>query len=310
MAVLALGAPVRAGSIFSANGVGEQLPGGGTRAQGLGSGGIGLADSLSFNTMNPALAAFLPRTTFRLGGQVGFWNTRSNGRTDSDGEFTWQDVAIYLPITSRWKLGFGAQPLRQMDIMTFEPGTAVFPGQGDTIDIEQRNLWRGSALELRLDNAVRVTDKLALGLSAAYALMRVERRQTIDMPRLEGRQYYNDISYRQVETFRGWSAALGGFYQVSPRVGLGVMLKPRVTGNWTYDFSKIGADSTLKRDRRGKSPGDFRLGGSYQFAERWRGVADVAVGQWEREDLGILLADLLHSTAPVNPLFRFDRLRA
>ena len=134
--------------------------------------------------------------------------------------------------------------------------------------------------------------------------MRVTR-QTITMD-LRGSKDGNITTisrYRQVETFRGWSAALGGFYQVSPRVGLGVMLKPRVTGNWTYDFLKIGADSTLKRDRRGKSPGDFRLGGSYQFAERSRGVADVAVGQWEREDLGILLADSLHSIAPVNPLF-------
>ncbi len=303
VAVLALCVPVQAGSVFSANGVGEQLPGGGTRTQGLGGGGIGLADSLAFNTMNPALSAFVPRTTFRVGGQIGFWNTTAHGRTDADGEFTWQDVAIYVPMTARWKLGFGAQPLRQMDIMTFEPDTAVFAGTADTVAFEKRNRWRGSAIELRLDNSVRVTDKLALGVSAAYTLLRVERRQTIDLPQRVGRQYYYDTAYRQVETFRGWSAAVGGYYQVSPRVGVGLMLKPRVTGNWTYDFSKLDADSSLKRDRRGKSPGDFRVGASYRFAERMRSVADIAVGQWEREDLGILLADSLHSAAPINPLF-------
>ncbi|RPH93212.1 hypothetical protein EHM69_10875, partial [candidate division KSB1 bacterium] len=93
------------GSVFSANNLGEQCVGGGVRAQGLGGGGFALLDSLSFNTTNPALSALLPRTTLRMSGQIGLWSTTGlDGRKDTDGEFQWQDLCVYFPVTHIWKI--------------------------------------------------------------------------------------------------------------------------------------------------------------------------------------------------------------
>ena len=140
------------GSIFSGNGIGEQQVGGGIRALGLGGGGLGLRDSMSFNSLNPGLVAFVPRTTMRMGGEIGFWNTTSNGLTDSDGEMTWKDLRLYVPLTSRWKFGAGLEPVFRQDLHTIGTRSANFPtDSADVQDYEERVTWTGSTADVRLD---------------------------------------------------------------------------------------------------------------------------------------------------------------
>jgi hypothetical protein len=289
------------GSIFSANGNGEQVVGGGTRAQGLGGGAFGLADSMAFNTENPALAAFARRTVFRASGEATAWTTHSGGRRESDTDFQWKDFCLYFPVSSRWVVGAGAQPTRLMDLRTFDSLDAAFANEG-TLGYQRRDGFRGSSVEIRVDNAYRVNDRFGLGLSVAYALQRYEHDRTFAFPVIENQSYYRSLSYAETQTYRAWSARLGAYFSPTPRLGLGVAFEPRNRGEWAYTFAKGGSDSTMTRSRGGDHPGDLSAGVSYLVSNRVRAVADVEVGQWQAGDMGIM-ADFAGADRPVNPLF-------
>ena len=298
---------VRAGgSVFAPNGLGEQLTGGGARVQGLGGGGIALADSLSFNTQNPALAAFAPRTIFRVGGELGLWSTTADGRTETDAEVLWKDFAIYWPVTRAWRVGLGAAPTRHMDLHTFGLHTAVFPqpggGAASEVIYEERNVWQGSAVDWRVDNAIRLGERGALGVSAVYTALRNERERILDMEEVVARSYYFDTEYHETERFNGWSVVGGLYVNPAPKWGLAVTFRPRTGGRWRYTLTKLGSDSTVKTDRRGDMPGEIRLGASYRPGKRLVAVADLQLGQWSQDDLGIM-ADRASLPAPENPLF-------
>lgn len=288
------------GSMFSGNNVGEQLVGGGVRAAGLGGAGIALSDTMSFHSGNPALIVFTTRTMFRMSGHVAWWGTSTKGQSDADAETVWRDVGVYFPLSSVWKIGFVAEPTRHSDLATFGQRTADF---GDTIvHYEQRDVWQNGTVELRFENAWRMGDRAALGVGAVYSIMRNANRHTIDLDQIVPSSYYLDASYRQAETYRGWTADIGAFAQVTPRLGIGAVFRPRGTGEWTYEFQKSQSDSTIKSERSGESPGSFKAGISYRFDSRLIGVADVQLGQWKNGDLGAL-ADVKAMGTAVNPLF-------
>ncbi|MFZ5434044.1 MAG: hypothetical protein ACOZB3_09755 [Calditrichota bacterium] len=289
------------GSIFSANGVGEQSTTGGARAAGLGGGGYGLADSISFNSSNPALAAFLKRTSVRMCGQIGFWHTTGVNNSDADAEFSWKDFRLYFPITNRWKLGFGAEPTQQTDLNTFAQRTAIF-GDTSTVHYEQRDVWVGSTVELRIDNALQLSEKAALGIGAVYIIHRSSWTHTLDFDAISGTSHYIDAAYRNTETFRGWTADLGAFLQVTPKLGIGAVYRPRISGDWTYEVEKSNSDSLVKSEHRSNAPGFVKLGISYNLKSRLIGVVDVQYGQWASNDK-VEQADLGRGGEPINPLF-------
>lgn len=289
------------GSMFSGNSVGEQLVGGGVRAAGAGGTGIALADSMSFHSGNPALIALATRTMFRMSGHVAWWGTSADGRNDTDAETVWQDVGVYLPLSSVWKIGLVAEPTRYADLATFGQRTAVF-NDTNAVHYEQRDVWQNGTVDLRIENAWRIGDRAALGIGAVYTIMRNANRHTIDLDQHVSSSYYLDASYRQVETYRGWTADIGAFARITSKLSAGVVYRPRGSGEWTYEFQKSQSDSVNKSERTGGSPGNVKAGISYAFSPRLIGLADAHLGQWEQGDLGAL-ADAKASEPPVNPLF-------
>lgn len=287
--------------MFSGNGVGEQIVGGGTRAQGLGGGGLGLADSMGFNSDNPALAAFSLRTLIRMSGQFGYWETSSNGKKDTDAEFLWKDFFVYFPVMKAWRIGVGAAPQMRMNVRMFQNRVAVFDTAAP-FAYEEDGSWQGGRVDLRLDNSVKLSDKLALGLSSAYIMVRDERNRALLLPQIPGHAYYDSLSYDEVETFRGFTFSLGGHFAPTDRLGFGVVFRPQMSGHWDYGLSKSGGGRSLSRRRSGHSPGEIGLGASYRFARRFVGIADIRAGQWQAGDLGII-ADSAGTIRPVNPLF-------
>ena len=293
---------VAGGSIFSGNGIGEPVVGGGTRAEGLGGGAFGLADSMSFNSDNPALSAFTEHTLLRMAGQVGIFETSSAGMKDTDGQFVWQDFRVYFPVMKRWRLGIGATPRTQQDLKLFANRTAIFgSAAGDTVPYEDRDAWTGGRTDLMIDNAFRLSDKLAVGLSTGYIILRNDRTRLLDMPTVDPYNYYLPVSFDESETFRGFTFILGGYYSVTPSLGVGAAFRPRFNGHWDYELTKAGG-ATESSSRDGKSPGEVDLGISYKVSPRVVGVVDVRSGQWKKGDLGII-ADSAGLDNPVSPLF-------
>ncbi|MBU1983245.1 hypothetical protein KJ815_02430 [bacterium] len=299
--VLAIPPAFAGGSIFSPNGVGEELPSGGVRAIGLGGAGIGLADSMSFHSGNPALIAFTPRTLFRMSGHIGWWGTSADGRHDADAETVWRDFGLYFPVSSRWSVGIAANPSRHVDLNTFSQRIAQF-NDTNFVHYEMRDVWQGSTVDLRLENGVRLCDKVAVGLSVVYTILNNSSKHTIDLDQIVRSSYYLDAASRQNETFRGWTADVGVHVQPTARLGIGIVYRPRSTGEWTYEFEKSRSDSIARHERSGGSPGYVKAGISYRFSPRVVGVMDVQSGQWSSDDLGAL-ADVESPGTVVNPLF-------
>jgi hypothetical protein len=278
------------GSVFSANGVGEQVTTGGVRAEGVGGGLFGLKDSVSFSSTNPALAAFARRTSIRMGGTVGFWSTTADGETDADAETIWRDFALYVPVMPKWVSGFVFEPQRKMDLKLFTRKTAYFDapvGEGYTEQqYEERSAWAGSTIALRFNNAYKFTDCAAIGLSLNYLLEHNELTQKLDFDTAG----YRDVSYDQIQNYRGWSATLGLFGQVNERLGVGLFYTPRSSGNWQIESTKGNSDSTVRRETSGSQAGEFGLGLSYQLRTGWTGLLDARIGQWDNKDLKVTFA--------------------
>jgi hypothetical protein len=147
-----------------------------------------------------------------------------------------------------------------------------------------------------------LSDKLAIGLSTAYAIVRDERNRALLLPGISGHAYYDSLAYDEVETFRGFSFGLGGYYAPSPRLGIGMVFHPQMPGHWDYSLTRSGGGAPLTRSRSGHSPGEFALGAAYRFSSRYVLVGDLRAGQWQAGDLGII-ADTAGTITPVNPVF-------
>ncbi len=271
------------GSIFSGNGLGEQLSPGGARTAGLGGAGIGWRDSLSWHSANPALSGFGRRSSFRVGGYVGVWNTTANGKTDSDAETVWKDWRLYFPIAKKWAVGIGAEPLFRADVQTFERKTADY-GQGNEQTYVEHDVFRGGDLALHAEGSFRMNAMLSAGLALKYHLYRFEREQSLNFDTAG----YRDVSYSDVATYRGWAPTFGVHAQVTENTGVGLLFTPRSSGNWENDFSKSDDDSVITTDRSGDWPGEFGLGVSHGIQDGWTSVVDFSIGMWEKGDLGIL----------------------
>lgn len=276
--------------------------GGGTRALGLGGGGFAVADSLSFNSLNPALLAYVQSTTIRMGGHLAFWETSAAEGTDSDSEVSWQDFRMFIPVVKRWTIGLGAEPTRRMDLQTFEFLTAEFNdpnGQNDAgTTYERRSSWVGSMADLRADNGFLISDNFALGLTFAGTFLHNERVRQVYFDDDD----YRNVQYKDITDYRGWWIQ-GGFHaRLIPRLSIGGFYKPRGEGRWEYELSKSDSDSLLKSERSGAVPAEYGVGIAWELPPGILIAADVRGGFWETDDMGIY-ADSVRAGEPQDPLF-------
>jgi hypothetical protein len=294
------------GSIFSANGIGEHVVGGGARVLGLGGGGFGLADSMSFNSENPALTAFVRKTTARISGQFGYWQTKSGGQKDSDGEVTWKEFRLYFPLTSKWKLGLGAEPTRRMDIQTYDRRTGVYHGVStDTVTYERRIFWSGSGMDVRIENAYRISEDFAVGLSLAYSFLRNQRETAL---LFDSSSTYRSLLYTDLASYRDWWISVGSFYRFSPRFSVGSYLRKQQTGHWSYEFTKSGADTVLKSNRSMSTPEwQYGVGLSYTIPPGIAVVCDLYGEAWNSE-LGLYGGSTVKPERPMYLSLGVERL--
>ncbi len=276
------------GSIYGANGLGETLPPGGTRAAGLAAGGLALADSQGANFSNPALLGLIERTQVRLGGRMAFWSTTSAGETDADADAGIQEFYLCFPLSSIWKFGFGFIPMRQMDIRTFEWKTT------GAQTYEERTRSSGGEAEVQIVNAFKFSPRFSIGVAVGYAFRRYERWTIIDFQSSD----WQDAEFHFDDSWRGWATTIGLVYQPHPNLSLGVLYHPRLDGNWTTQFSYSEQDSVDEAEKSGRSPGEWGAGAALRFAKRWMVVGDARAGLWQEGDLGPR-----DTRTPVNPLW-------
>jgi len=276
------------GSIYGANGLGETLPPGGTRAAGLAAGGLALPDSQGANFSNPALLGLIERTQVRFGGRLAFWSTTNAGETDADADAGIGEFQLCFPLSSIWKFGFGFVPTRQMDIKTFEWKTT------GTQTYEERTRFSGGEAEAQIINAFKFSPRFSVGVTVGYVFRRYERWTIINFQSSK----WQDTEFHFDDSWRGWATTIGAIYQPHSNLSLGVLYHPRLEGNWTTQFSYSNQDSVAEDEETGSGPGEWGAGAAFRFAQRWMLVGDVRAGLWQQGDLGPR-----DTRTPENPLW-------
>ena len=272
------------GSIFSANGLGDPQIQGGTRAVGLAGGGFGLADTISFNSSNPALAAFSKSALFRMSGQLGVWTTDANGKSDNDGEVAWSDFILFLPVTSKYKIGLGVEAAARADLRTFTMRDAAFANSDSVASYEERAVWSGGTTDIWLNNAYRISDRFTLGVTVAYSFVNIDRDIILDFESSD----YQNAAYYQTARFKGWWTKIGVYWKPIDKLSVGGFFRPRTGGDWELEtFENDGSESILTK-RDGDSPSSVGGGVCFMPNNRWLFTADTRMQKWERRDLGIL----------------------
>jgi long-subunit fatty acid transport protein len=271
------------GSIFGGNGLGEPQIAGGARAIGLAGGGLGLRDSISFNTNNPALCAFARTSLYSMSGKLGIWSVKADGETERDGEYSWGDLNLFLPVTGRYKIGLGVVPSMKADLKTFMPRTAEF-SNSDTAAYEERIVWKGGTTDIHLDNAYRVNDRLSVGLTVAYSFTNMNRDVTLDFTEKD----QLNAAWYETALFKGWWTKIGFFWQPTDRLGVGAYYRPRSGGKWELSSDTNGGIAAVETKRDGETPSAMGGGLSFLVRPRLMMTADVQTQQWKRRDLGIL----------------------
>ncbi|MBU1920296.1 hypothetical protein KKG66_05585 [bacterium] len=300
------------GSIFSGNGLGEPQIQGGARAVGLAGGGLGLVDSMAFNTSNPSLAAFSRSALFRMSGQLGVWTVKSDGETDSDGEIAWSDFTVFLPVTGKYKIGLGVEAATRVDLRTFTPREAVFTGSDSVAAYEERAVWNGGTTDIRLVNAYRLSDRLAVGLTLAYSFVNLNRDITLDFESSD----YQNAAYYQTARFKGWWTKVGFLWKPADKIGIGAYYRPRSGGDWELEIFENDGSKAILTKRDGDTPSALGGGLSVMPHETWAITADLQTQFWSRRYLGILydnndqivVKDPLFMSVGVEKFAKHDRL--
>lgn len=300
------------GSIFSGNGLGEPLIQGGARAVGLAGGGLGLIDSLSFNTQNPSLAAFSKSALFRMSGRLGVWTVAADGESDSDAEANWSDFTLYLPVTSKYKIGLGVEAATRVDLRTFTMREAAFQNSDSVATYEERAVWNGGTTDIRLDNAYRINDRFAVGLALAYSFVNLDRDITLDFESSD----YQNAAYYQTARFKGWWTKIGFLWKPTDKLSVGGYFRPRSGGDWELEIFENDGSKSIVTERDGDTPSKAGGGLSFQPNDRWFFTADFQTEFWARRDLGILyddnkeieVKDPLYLSIGVEKLANHDRL--
>lgn len=276
------------GSIFGTQATGDRIVPGGVRAVGLGGAGLAIWDSLGIHSENPAAAANTTGATLRVGFFGGLYGTKDKVVSDTDSEFGWQAFRLYLNVHPRYKMGIGIDPVSRTDVRLFGQDSLGFVTDSGTVyeKFESRKVWLGSSTDIRWDHAVKLSDRLALGATVAFASTYLEVNHSLDFPTSGSSSGPRDVYYHDVQRFSGFWGGLSFLVRPSEKLSVGGFWKSEADGNWDYERSVNHGGERLFKESSGTRPGDFGLGVGYHWAPNWAAYFDAKMQSWSVKDYG------------------------
>ncbi len=276
------------GSIFGTQATGDRIVAGGVRAVGLGGAGLAIWDSLGMHSENPAAAAYTTGATLRVGFFGGLYGTKDKNTSDTDSEFGWQAFRLYLNVHPRYKMGIGIDPVSRTDVRLFGQDSLGFATDSGTVyeKYESRKVWLGSSTDIRWDHAVKLSDKLALGGTVAFASTYLEVNHSLDFATSGSSSGPRDVYYHDVQRFSGFWGGLSFLARPAEKLSVGGFWKSEADGNWDYERSVNHGGERLFKESSGSRPGEFGLGVGYHWAPNWAAYLDVKQQSWTVKHYG------------------------
>jgi hypothetical protein len=266
----------------------------------LGGAGLAIWDSLGIHADNAAAAANLTGTVLRAGMRTGLYTASDKLSSDSDSEFGWEAFRLYLNIHSRYKMGIGIDPVSSTDFRNFARDTLFYPSDSGTVYeiFEDRTAWKGSTVNFRWDHALKLSNRFAIGATAAFMSTYREINNTLDFYPLDPDEFMpdssqrgRDVYYHDVQRFKGFWGGLSLIAAPTDKLTLAAFWNSQAEGNWQTEQSISSGRERSSKDISGNRPGELGLGVGYRWARNWASYADVRQQSWKVKQYGPLYQD-------------------
>lgn len=198
---------IKYNSPYSSLGLGDQQAQSFGYNRGMADLGISLENPYFVNTQNPALLANIKYTSFEFAFKSIGHNVHSETASESSSDFTLDYMTIGLPISKRWKVAIGLQPLT--DVNYNYQSTTQFSDS-----VSSSGIYKGSGGlgKLYFSNGVRILDKdidrdsarqiysLDVGIEGAFLFGSITK-QLISQLSFDGENSNSISSYNTKNTY-------------------------------------------------------------------------------------------------------------
>jgi hypothetical protein len=275
-------------SPYSRYGIGDIIPEGNIRNQGMGGAAIGSPDIRFINYVNPATLTSNKVVSFE--GGVLYQNKRI--RSNLESQKTNGSLPFYalfaFPITNKWTTSFG---LRPSSVISFERNYSeeVVGDSATSLVIEESG--EGGINKIFLGNGIQVSKSLSLGGELSYDFGRRQVESKFGLGSID--VINQNVLYRR-ENIRGFNLKFGAFYKVKldsggkTSLGIGATYRSALSHKSDIFISRQLQQNTIiltqdTFDIYGgtfQMPSEIALGFSLKRVNKWTLSFDVLYTTW------------------------------
>jgi hypothetical protein len=268
-------------SFFSAQFVGIAEETGDVRARGLGVLGIGMRETQTAITLNPASHAALDRMTLSVMGLAGQRTSVDSRAEDQQGMARFPHARFALPIPGPLVASIGFVGLRN-----FRSSFVLPPDNFSGIGFVQSFERSGTLYTVPIGLAGSVGSWLQLGATLDLVFGTSDESWTTQGDSIMA------LRTRRRDTFSGNSATFGVLVRPWPALRVGLTASPSigldVSTHETVENARPGSTGVPWRDtsslRTVDSPSTLRAGASFDISKHWMVVADGLRRDWSVYD--------------------------
>ena len=281
VASLRVPAAVAQESIFSLQFLGISEESGDVRARGLGVLGVGLPETQTAITLNPATHAGLSRMTLSVMGLAGKRHADDGVLADDQGMARFPHARIALPIPGRLVLSAGFVGQRNFSGQFTLPEAGA-GGLGYTQDFDRS----GTLYTMPVGIARAFGSRVKVGATFDFVFGTVDEAWTTTGDSLLA------LKTRRRDTFSGRTVTLGTLLQPWAPLRLGLSVTPGMdldrSARTTIEDARLVGGTTALRDTTVLSevqfPVSWRAGASADLGTHWTLVADALRRDWSDYD--------------------------
>ena len=274
-------------SIFATGGIGLAVPRPDGRSASMGVLGIGLADTTSVGSLNPALWAGTNLTRFSSGVEIIRYNSRDLQDSDLTDQFVLPFTALGICLKPGLTLGFRFSPYTRMDTRLVEIITLP---PNDEYSVEEIYLLKGGVSLGSTILAVRLSEKIWAGAAVDLIFGSIYNIWRLNF--FSGGGAYGtytgsdalDSEFRLEQNLMGIRPRGGIYLPIGKVYSLGVFAAPPVKIDVEEKLEYWGVDSSRVIKSEMEFPAELGFGFCFPVRERVIGVFDFLWTGWKGDE--------------------------
>jgi len=277
--LLLLGDSAFAGSIFSGGGVGLIMQNPGGRSQGMGILGIGLLDTMSVGSINPALWAGIPVTKFSGGFSAYNYRSKDTGASDVSDDFNLQYIAIGIPIKKNLTIGFKFFPQSRIDYRVYSRSVS-----STGYEYEDFNIGKGGISTASLVLSSRISKNSFLGGELDFVFGNMNTLWGVNFTSCS----ISDVQYTLSKRVFGIRPKLGFFYDLGNGSNFGVFAAAETSMDAKQEIDYSLVDSSQTNSIEFDYPASIGFGYNFPVSNRIQSEIDFFWTGWKSagQDIG------------------------